>query len=311
MSMHWPQLPKEISHWPLEKAHGRFSTAYHGDFNRWSQALDSLPPLQIQNIIFGDTVTASGITDQTKLADALQQLRPWRKGPFQIGDVKIDTEWRSDWKWQRIAPHLGNLSGQTILDVGCGNGYFGWRMLGAGASQVIGIDPTLLFCLQHLAIQHYIKDPRNWVLPLKIEEIPITPSFDQVLSMGVIYHRRDPLEHVHQLACLTRPGGGVLLESLVVDAPQPLQPSGRYARMRNVWCIPTVSALHDWLRAAGLTDIKTIDVSTTRTTEQRRTRWMHFDSLEQALNQTDHRQTVEGHPAPCRAVVAARKPSHL
>ena len=88
---------------------------------------------------------------------------------------------------------MGSLADQHILDVGCGNGYFGWRVLGAGAASVIGVDPTLLFCMQHRAIQHYLRHPRHWVLPLGVEELGARHRFNWVLSMGVLYHRKDPL----------------------------------------------------------------------------------------------------------------------
>ena len=71
----------------------------------------------------------------TTLHRHLHALQPWRKGPFSLFGVQIDTEWRSDWKWNRVAPHLSPLAGRRVLDVGCGNGYYGWRMCAAGAAR--------------------------------------------------------------------------------------------------------------------------------------------------------------------------------
>ena len=247
--------------------------------------------------------------DATRLLhEQLMHLHPWRKGPFQIDDIFIDTEWRSDWKWRRLSKTLGSFKGQRVLDIGCGNGYFGWRMLGAGASEVIGIDPTLLFCMQHQAIQKYFQDPRNWVLPLKVEEIPDSTPFDRVFSMGVLYHRRDPQEHVDKVFNLTAPSGGQgIIETLVVDGPDSLYPDDRYARMRNVWCVPTVNDLCSWMTKAGFSDLHIIDVSTTTLEEQRSTPWMHFESLEHSLDANDPTLTVEGHPRPMRAMVVGHK----
>lgn len=303
--------PDELPGWPLQQARERFSKAHHGDYCKWAEAIQALPPLTEAATQYGDTVRISGKVDAVDLHAALQVLHPWRKGPFQIGNTRIDTEWRSDWKWKRVAAALGELTDQRILDIGCGNGYFGWRMLAAGASEVIGVDPTLLFCMQHLAIQHYTRDLRNWVLPLKVEELPGTVQFDTVLSMGVIYHRRDPLAHTHQLAELTRPGGQVVLESLVVEADQDLIPQARYARMRNVWCVPTLASMQTWLSDAGFRDIEVVDVSSTSTEEQRSTAWMRFESLAEALDPQAPHKTVEGHPAPIRAVLVGRKPGSV
>jgi tRNA (mo5U34)-methyltransferase len=301
-------MPANLPGWPLDLAFARFSHTHHGDYVKWAEALDKLPSIKGAKLDYGDTVTVRGEIDNLALGAALQDLHPWRKGPFRIGDVVIDTEWRSDWKWSRLSHALGDLAGERILDIGCGNGYFGWRMLAQGAAEVVGIDPTLLFCMQHRAIAHYCDDPRNWVLPLKVEEIPATITFDTTLSMGVIYHRRDPQEHVQQIADLTTAGGRGVLESIIVSGDTTLVPEGRYARMRNVWCVPRVEDMCDWMHQAGFVDVEVIDISPTTIAEQRSTHWMRFESLTDTLDTEDPSKTVEGHPAPIRAVVIGHKP---
>ena len=301
-------LPTDLPDWPLQQALTRFSDQHHGDFNKWSTALKQLPYLQNPSVDLTHGVVVEGEVDRQALTDALQQFHPWRKGPFSIAGVFIDTEWRSDLKWQRLTDALGDLSGQRVLDIGCGNGYFGWRLLGQGAREVIGIDPTLLFCMQHLAIEKYVQRPGNWVLPLGIEEIPSTTQFDQVLSMGVIYHRRDPQAHIEQLAALTRPGGHAIVESIVVEGAEALIPPGRYARMRNVWCVPRTDDLCEWMDQAGFVDIKVVDISPTTTQEQRSTQWMRFESLAETLDPENAQLTVEHHPAPIRAIVMGKTP---
>lgn len=294
----------------------RFSALQHGDFERWQAAIMDLPDLAPEAHNTGARVQVEGNCSpaaQQQLRKALEQLRPWRKGPFSVFGVDIDTEWRSDWKWQRLASALPNLRGQRVLDVGCGNGYFGWRLLQAGAETVLGIDPTLLFCMQHLAINRYFESDQNWVLPLRLEELPTGPEsdlgFDGVLSMGVIYHRRNPLEHVQQLTRCLRPGGWLVLESLIVEGDTGIFPGetgGRYARMRNVWCVPTIAMLEQWLQECGFSQVALLDNSITSTDEQRTTPWMTFESLAQALDPEDPHRTVEGWPRPRRAVLMAR-----
>jgi tRNA (mo5U34)-methyltransferase len=304
-------LPANLPDWPLHLVEQRFNAAYHGDFERWQSAVASLPTHTTTGHAYTDIVSAQlncDPTTQADIEDALQQLHPWRKGPFQIGSVHIDTEWRSDWKWQRLKPALGDLSNQRVLDIGCGNGYFGWRALAAGAQEVIGVDPTILFCMQHQAVQRFMQDPRNWVLPLKIEELPNTVQFDLTLSMGVLYHRRDPLQHVSQLYDLTAPGGRGVLETLVVRDASSLYPSERYARMRNVWCVPSTDQLLEWMQQAGFQDVNVIDISTTTIEEQHSTPWMRFESLVDCLNPQDPTRTIEGHPAPVRMMCQGHKP---
>ena len=88
---------------------------------------------------------------------------------------------------------------------------------------------------------------------------------------------------------------------------QVLVPEDRYAQMRNVWFLPSVPALELWLRRAGFSDVKCVDVSITTVAEQRGTEWMKFQSLSDFLDPDDHSKTIEGLPAPMRAVITARK----
>ncbi|PAU62031.1 tRNA 5-methoxyuridine(34)/uridine 5-oxyacetic acid(34) synthase CmoB [Pseudomonas indica] len=285
----------------------------HGDLERWQGALDALPDLKPTEVELRERFRLDApCTDATRaqLRQALLGLSPWRKGPFDLFGVHIDTEWRSDWKWARVAPHL-DLHGKRVLDVGCGNGYYQWRMLGAGADSVIGIDPNWLFFCQFQAIQRYLPDLPAWHLPFALEDLPERlEGFDTVFSMGVLYHRRSPIEHLLALKdCLVR-GGELVLETLVIagDEQNVLVPEDRYAQMRNVWFLPSVPALERWLRRAGFTDVHCVDVSITRVEEQRSTEWMRFQSLPDFLDPHDHSRTIEGLPAPMRAVVLARKP---
>lgn len=312
----WREVLREVPAWGgtqgalAQRVSARFEESAHGDMPRWRAALASLPDLPVDRIALNDAVLVEGPIsprEREALIAALQTLHPWRKGPFQLFGLLIDTEWRSDWKWQRLHRHLPELKGARVLDVGCGNGYFGWRLLGAGAERVVGIDPTLLFCMQHQAVARYINDHRNVVLPLRFEEVPPAP-FDLVLSMGVVYHRRDPIAHVRALADCLRPGGQLVLESLVVTEGDDIVTPERYARMRNVHIVPAIPTLRGYAARAGLTDVRVVDVTPTRIGEQRRTDWMTFESLAEALDPDRPERTLEGWPAPVRAIVVARKP---
>ena len=236
---------------------------------------------------------------------------PWRKGPFQVGKTLVDTEWRSDWKWQRISRHIEPLEGKRVLDIGCGNGYHLFRMLGAGADLALGIDPTILFNYQFSLLQRLSQPNRAYLLPLRSEHLPQFGGFDTVFSLGVLYHRRSPIDHLKELLSFAKPGGELVLETLIVEGDQNtlLIPRDRYAKMANVWFIPSTSMLELMLRRAGFVDVKTVDVNVTSIEEQRATRWMKFQSLEDYLDPTDNTKTVEGYPAPARAVLVARKPA--
>ena len=297
---------------PLLQHVGRiFANPGHGDYPRWREAVDALPELAPLARLDGPVVTLGAEVNDTRvLRNHLLALSPWRKGPWRLGGVDIDAEWRSDWKWDRLEPHL-DLAGKRILDVGCGNGYYGYRMLGAGAKWVTGIDPGLLFVMQFLASRRAAPDLPVWVLPLGIEDLPLAVTgFDTVFSMGVLYHRHDHHQHLQQLLSLLRPGGELLLETLVLDlsTDEILNPEDRYANMRNVHAVPALGAAEQWLKEAGFVNVQCLDVTTTTVDEQRSTDWMTFWSLEQALDPNDATRTVEGHPAPARAVWHATRP---
>lgn len=291
----------------------RLITRPHGDLPRWLDALSALPEGPADCDLDADTLRIGrpGEQDPALVRDALQGLIPWRKGPFEFFGIHIDTEWHSDWKWQRVAPHLAPLKGRRILDVGCGSGYHCWRMAAAGARQVVGIDPTILFLVQYLAVRRFSPQSDVWFLPVRMEEIPAEAgNFDTVFSMGVLYHRRSPLDHILELKGALKPGGELVLETLVVegDAHTVLMPQGRYAAMRNVFFLPSVAQLQIWLERCGFTQVRCVDESTTTVEEQRSTEWMRFQSLPDFLDQDDPSRTREGYPAPRRAVLIARKP---
>ena len=300
-------LPKQLAQSMSEKR--------YGDLKRWRESMHALPELTARVIKLDSAyVGAEGdITDITRadLEQALRGLHPWRKGPFSLFGVAIETEWRSDFKWERLADAISPLQGRRVLDVGCGSGYHCWRMRGAGASEVIGIDPTPLFVLQFKAIQKYLGDSAVHVLPLTLEQLPPKlHAFDTVFSMGVLYHRRSPIDHLTDLRDTLVSGGELVLETLVVEGDEQtvFVPPGRYARMGNVWFLPSPEALKLWLSKVGFTDIQLIDVSQTSIAEQRSTDWMIFHSLTNFLDPEDRNKTIEGHPAPRRAILTAQLP---
>ncbi|KGT90555.1 tRNA methyltransferase [Erwinia typographi] len=305
---HWLEtLPAQIATWQREQLHGHFKN--------WDRAVEYLPALQPETLDLLHSVTADrpDLTDRQRdgIEKLLRNLMPWRKGPYSLYGVQIDTEWRSDWKWQRVLPHISPLAGRTVLDVGCGSGYHMWRMVGAGARLVVGIDPMQLFLCQFEAVRKLLgDDQRAHLLPLGIEQLPELKAFDTVFSMGVLYHRRSPLDHLLQLKNQLVSGGELVLETLVIEGGdrEVLVPGERYAQMRNVYFIPSTGALKSWLEKCGFEDVRIVDYSATSTDEQRRTDWMTSESLAEFLDPEDPTKTVEGYPAPLRAVLVAQKP---
>ena len=286
----------------------------NGNIPKWSQAIDTIDALPKGKVALKQPYICinNDSIDNESLLEALHKLIPWRKGPFMINDVVLKSEWDGDMKWQRITKHIKPLKNKRVLDVGAGNGYFTFRMAMEGAKRVLGIEPFLLFNYQFRTIKSLIESPLNaLLLPVKLEHIPKIAIFDTVFSMGVLYHQRDHMAHLSQLYEMMATDAELVLETLVVEGPEDyiLVPKDRYAQMRNVYSIPSIKTLKSWLNDANFNNVRVVDVSKTTTVEQRKTPWIGENgaSLEDFLNPLDDSLTIEGYPAPTRAIVVCQR----
>ena len=302
-------LLNKISKKCLETSNQAFQVN-NGNIPKWSQAIDTIDVLPKGKVALKQpyiSIHQDGI-DSELLMEALRKLIPWRKGPFMFNELSLESEWNGDMKWQRITKYIKPLKNKRVLDVGAGNGYFTLRMAMEGAKRTLGIEPFLLFNYQFRAIKSMIESPLNAILlPVKLEDMPKKPIFDTVFSMGVLYHQRDHMAHLSQLHEMMAPDAELVIETLVVEDPEDyiLVPNGRYAQMRNVYSIPSIKTLKSWLNDANFNNVRVVDVSKTTIAEQRKTPWIGENgaSLEDFLDPLDDSLTIEGYPAPTRAIV--------
>jgi tRNA (mo5U34)-methyltransferase len=296
----------------------------NGDFAKGFASVAALARVSVAAVALDldmpESTLVGGGPGLADISKTLRALMPWRKGPFLLsapgqGSLSIDAEWRSDLKWRRVQELGVILSDKRVLDVGTGNGYFLLRLLGAGASQVSGLEPSLRSLLQFLAVRSLFGAPPCSLWPLRLEQLPATfGTYDTVMSMGVLYHQRDPVEHLRRLAPLMAPGGELIVESIVQGAGPSLhiQRGERYAGMRNVYVIPNTDDLCSWLDEAGYRIAGLGTPVLTTQVEQRATEFAEGPSLEDVLEPScdpddPGRRTREGHPRPLRLVVHAKR----
>lgn len=285
-----------------------------GNYLKFQKVVDSIPNFNPGRIdLERRAVTAGERSDLAEdeyrqLEEKLAQLCPWRKGPFNLFGVDIDSEWQSWLKWDRLIPHIEPLEKRRILDIGSSNGYYMFKMAHFNPLMVLGVEPQSSFYFQYLAVSKFLKQENVYCLPVPHDRLPdMGRYFDTVFCMGVLYHRKSPIEMLKQICDSMRPGGELILENIVIDSKENicLFPKDRYAKMRNVFFIPDLAAMESWLLRAGFKNIRCVDVTKTSLEEQRKTRWIHTETLKDFLDPNDPDITVEGYPAPVRAIFIA------
>lgn len=292
----------------------RFLDQATGNFSRFQKIVKTLPDCIPSNINLEGRQVAVGEKsdlsdkDHCLLLEKLEQLCPWRKGPFDLFGIKIDSEWQSWMKWDRLSHDIENLKGRKILDIGSSNGYYMFRMAFHNPLMVLGVEPQSLFYFQYLAVQKFLNQDNVYCLPVTYDHLPEMDNyFDTVFCMGVLYHRKSPIQMLSNIYDSLGKGGQLILENLVIDSKQDtcLFPKKRYAKMRNVFFIPDLLVMESWLLRAGFTNIKCIDVTKTSLQEQRKTQWIQTQTLNDFLDPNDSDKTIEGYPAPVRAIFTA------
>jgi tRNA (mo5U34)-methyltransferase len=289
-----------------------------GNFKKFKHVVEDLPELSSQTVAPSSDLSSRAVSigqanqlsldEKERLHNGLVSLSPWRKGPFDFFGVHVDSEWQSWMKWERLAPYLPHLENKKILDIGSSNGYYMFKMAASNPMFTLGLEPQSAFYYQYCAAQKYLNLENVCCLPAAYNELPaMNRFFDLVLCMGILYHRKSPVEMLRQIHDSLRPGGQVVVENLVIKGEnnQCLFPLDRYAKMRNVFFIPDLSAMQAWLVRAGFSNIRCVDITETTLEEQRKTPWIQTESLEDFLDPEDPSKTVEGYPAPVRAIYMA------
>ncbi len=273
------------------------------------EALATLPNVSCK-VSLEDTVTVTTEEeiDYDQIASFARMMMPWRKGPFDLFGLFIDTEWQSFMKYNLLRPHF-NLKGKRVADIGCNNGYYLFRMQEDAPAALVGFDPSAVYKTQFDFINHFVKSDIKYEL-LGVEHVPFyEEKFDTIFCLGVLYHRSDPVAMLKQLFKGLDSSGEVILDTFMIDGDDEMAlcPQGSYSKIPNIYFVPTISALKNWCLRAGFSDFEVLETSVTSSDEQRKTEWIEGQSLEDFLDPEDPTKTVEGYPAPKRVYVRVIK----
>jgi tRNA (mo5U34)-methyltransferase len=278
----------------------------------YQEAIKKLPLYEKLKVTLGDKVQIDiadlTLEDASLIKETTLLMKPWRKGPFQINDLFIDSEWQSQIKYNLLEPHF-DLKDKVVGDIGCNNGYYLFRMLSHQPKQLIGFDPSAIYYSQFQFINHFIQSDIVYEL-LGVEHVEFYEyKFDTLFCLGVLYHRSDPVAMLKSLFKGLNIGGELILDTFMIDGEEEmcLTPRDRYSKIPNIYFIPTVPALINWCHRAGFESVEVLETMVTQSDEQRKTEWIDTQSLEDFLDPEDETKTVEGYPAPKRVYIKAIK----
>ena len=154
-----------------------------------------------------------------------------------------------------------DLTGKSVLDIGCNDGGYSVAALQRGAVRVVAVDANLTDGMRFLL--------ENEVHPFEFRQIDLfsdefleLPCFDFVIFAGVLYHVKDPLEALRRVRKVT--GGQALIETHIDERVRHLPCMIFYERNElnndhTNWWGPNRLCLDAMLRTVGFTVTQNCD----------------------------------------------------
>ena len=168
-------------------------------------------------------------------------------------------------KWRHFADAIpADLSGKSVLDVGCNAGFYSLEMKRRGAARVLAIDYDEGY-LQQARFAAEVTGLDIEFAQLSVYDVgALGERFDLVLFLGVLYHLEDPLGAMRRVAALTRELAIIETAAIALGAEHEerplweLYPADEFAGDPTNWWAPNLRAVHDLCRAAGFRRSQTI-----------------------------------------------------
>jgi tRNA (mo5U34)-methyltransferase len=132
------------------------------------------------------------------LKERIDALGPWFHNMNLGGVSTAPDHFLGDYpasKFKRFAPHLpADLTGKSVLDIGCNAGFYSIEMKRRGAARVLGIDSDDRYLAQARLASQVLGFDDLELRKLDVYDVgAIGERFDIVIFMGVLYHLRHPL----------------------------------------------------------------------------------------------------------------------
>lgn len=108
-----------------------------------------------------------------------------------------------DWIWP-VKPQ--DLDGKVVLDAGCGSGRHVYQAARLGAKEVVGFDLSEAIDVAYKNTKEY---KNIHLLQADIYNLPLSPVFDYIYSIGVLHHLPDPKGGFMHLLKLLKKGGRI------------------------------------------------------------------------------------------------------
>ena len=146
--------------------------------------------------------------EEQEITEKIESFKPWYQNILLPGDIPTNPE-NADYpqkKWEFISNNLPHdLSGKTVLDIGCNAGFFSIKMKELGAKRVLGIDSSL----HALEQAKFVSSTLGLDIEFKLDNVynflfNNHETFDYIVFVGVLYHLRYPLLVLDKISEITK-----------------------------------------------------------------------------------------------------------
>jgi tRNA (mo5U34)-methyltransferase len=134
---------------------------------------------------------------QEEIEERVRELGDWFQNIDLHGIPSAPNHFLGDYpavKWQRFAAAVPeDLTGKSVLDIGCNAGFYSIEMKRRGAGRVLGIDSEPMYLAQGRFAAEVLGMEIQFRQLSVYDVAQLREKFDLVIFMGVLYHLRHPL----------------------------------------------------------------------------------------------------------------------